>query len=111
MKIALSNTCKKSLSRFQLRYATLTKFDVQVASNEIVKLQELRPAWKEFLSMLDKAQHALDKAKVNMRRDLESNLEAYCQQVLQLREQVLIEIPTSQELTPDEAFAPGFGAA
>ena len=55
--------------------------------------------------MLDKAQHALDKAKVNMRRDLESNLEAYCQQVLQLREQVLIEIPTSQELTPDEAFA------
>jgi len=54
--------------------------------------------------MLDKAQHALDKAKVNMRRELESNLEAYCQQVLQLREQVLIEIPTSQELSPDEAF-------
>lgn len=54
--------------------------------------------------MLDESQHSLDKSKVNMKRDLEANLEGYSQQVMQLREQVIVEIPTSQELSPEEAY-------
>ena len=84
-----------------VRYATLSKFDVQIAPAETIKLQQLRPAWKEFLEMLDESQHSLDKSKVNMKRDLEANLEGYSQQVMQLREQVIVEIPTSQELSPE----------
>ena len=68
-----------------VRYATLSKFDVQIAPAEIIKLQQLRPSWKEFLEMLDESQHSLDKSKVNMKRDLEANLEGYSQQVMQLR--------------------------
>ena len=55
--------------------------------------------------MLDESQHSLDKSKVNMKRDLEANLESYSQQVMQLREQEVVEIPISQELSPDEAYA------
>ena len=60
-----------------VRYATLSKFDVQIAPAETIKLQQLRPSWKEFLEMLDESQHSLDKSKVNMKRDLEANLEGY----------------------------------
>ena len=86
------------------RYATLTKFDVQIAASEIPKLQQLRLAWKDFQEMLDESRHALDKSKVNMKRDLEANLESYSQQVMQLREQLVVEIPVSQEMSPDEAY-------
>ena len=40
-----------------------------------------------------------------MKRDLEASLDGYSQQILQLRERVLIELPTSQEMSPDEAYA------
>ena len=86
-------------------YATLAKFDVQVAADELAKLHNLRAAWDDFQQMLDDAKRALDKAKVSMRRDLEASLDNYTQQVHQLREHVVVDLPVSQDLTADEAMA------
>lgn len=86
-------------------YATLAKFEVQVAHDETSKVQRLRTAWQLFQDMLDMAREKLDLVKVQMRRDLAASLEHYSEHIHQLRAQLGVDLPVSHDLTADEAMA------
>jgi hypothetical protein len=58
-------------------YATLNKFEVVISEDEQAMLESLRPAGDAFKQMLHDVEAMLNRCKVNMKRDLETNISSY----------------------------------
>ena len=86
-------------------YETLTKFEVTVKDEELLKLSGLQEAFEDFVSMLQDADKMLEKSKGSMKRELESQMDQYSNQMTEIRAASQIELPFSNEKPPEEALA------
>ena len=95
---------EKRFSPLRTMYATLHKFEVQITDEERDMLDNLQTCWEAFQIMLTTCEKMLEKSKVNMKRDLETNVESYHEQVVDLRKEVLVSLPFKAEISTEEAF-------
>jgi dynein heavy chain len=72
---------EESFAPLEEMYTALKRFDVQVPESEQQMLNGLRGAFDDFKEMLSGSEKMLEKSKQNMKRDLESSLETYNNQV------------------------------
>ena len=86
-------------------YATLNKFEVAVKENELNKLISLDTAFDEYTTMLYDTEKMLDKSKVSMKKELETQLDSYNTQMTDMRAISQTELPYSQDRTATEAMA------
>ena len=95
---------EKKFGPLRMMYATLQKFEVQITDEEREMLDSLQGCWDAFGTMLGISEKMLEKSKVNMKRDLETNVESYHEQVVDLRKDVLVSLPFKAETSTEEAF-------
>jgi len=87
-------------------YKTLSKFEVAVHEDEITMLESLDQAYEDFTYMVSDSEKMLDKSKVTMKRDLESQQEVYNNQIAEMKIQSTIDLPYSHEdKDPNDALA------
>ena len=94
-----------SFTPLEEKYQTLAKFDKQVTDEEAQKLSLLQDRWETFNGMLSDTAKALDNAKVNMRRDLESNLDSFTNSASELRSASTKELPYGSDSAIGASFA------
>jgi dynein heavy chain len=112
-KIATCKELKDQQGAIQARFEPvkeiynylLRMFEATVKEDEQVKLASLESAHEEFVGMLSDAEKMLDKYKVSMKRELESQVENYSAGMVEIRAASLIELPFSNEKRVDEALA------
>ena len=85
-------------------YETLTKFEVIVKDDELQMLGNLDTSFEDFKVMLSESERQLDKSKVTMKRDLESQMESYGAQMVEMRAAAQIELPYSSDKKPEQAL-------
>ena len=95
---------EKKFSPLDAMYNTLAKFEVQITDEEHKLREELHGEWTAFNDMLVSVEKMLDKSKVNMKRDLETSVEAYTEHVVELRKEVVVALPYKSEMKTEEAF-------
>ena len=78
-------------------YDTLTKFEVVVKEEELGDLGNLETAFDDFTSMLFDCDRMLEKAKVGMKRDLESQVDAHNEGMSELKSTAAKELPFSSD--------------
>lgn len=110
-KIGQCKELKEQVSSTQSRfepvreiYNTLSKFEVAVKEGELNKLQSLETAYDDYTTMLYDAEKMLDKSKVIMKKELETQLDGYNLQMTEMRVASQIELPFSQERNAEEAM-------
>jgi len=83
----------------------LKMFEATVKEDEQIKLAGLETAYDEFVSMLFDAEKMLDKCKISMKRELETQVDSYSASMNDIRATSQIELPFSNERKVDEALA------
>lgn len=83
-KIALSKELKEQMASLQLKftpirdvYTTLSKFDVAIKDEERNMVNSLDEAFGEHVKMISDAEKLLDKSKINMKKELEAQMETH----------------------------------
>lgn len=112
-KLSLCKDSKENMNTVQARfepvreiYATLAKFEVTVKEDELVRLANLESAFEDYCLMILDAEKALEKSKVSMKRDLETQMDGYSNQMADLKAASQQELPFSNEnRTPEQALA------
>jgi dynein heavy chain len=86
-------------------YNTLMKFEVTVKDDELTMLHTLDGSYEEFNTFIADTERLLEKSKVSMKRDLESQIDSYSHQMSELRNSSQIELPyNSENMTAQDAL-------
>ena len=86
-------------------YETLAKFEVAVKDDELLMKDSLESSFDEFKQMLLDSDKMLDKSKVGMKKELESQMEVYGGQMTEVRAASQLELPYSVDKGPEHALA------
>jgi dynein heavy chain len=84
-------------------YATLNKFDVQIPETESLLLSSLRPAWTEFVGVMEGAEGMLKTAKNNMKKTLLNSLDNYLSSAKDARKDALTNLPFGSDYSIEKA--------
>jgi dynein heavy chain len=85
-------------------YQVLQKFDVQTTDTEHSMLATLRPTFDEYTEMLGTSEKMLARSKINMKKNLESALDSFNNNVVQLRENAMKAMPYAADVGVDKAL-------
>ena len=97
-------TIKNRFNPVREIYDTLTKFEVVVKDDELQMLGNLETAFDDFKQMLLDSDKMLDKSKVGMKKELESQMEAYSSQMGEMRQLSQTELPYSSDKKAEDAL-------
>jgi dynein heavy chain len=86
-------------------YDTLTKFEVVVKDEELTELNDVDEAFDDFCSMLFNCERMLEKSKVSMKKNLESQLDQHGENMVELRSTAQVGLPFSADKSPEVALA------
>ena len=92
-----------SFEPLEAKYATLTKFDVQISEEEHAMLANLHSNWTAFKGLLEKSAKVLAKNKVAMKKTLEDSLDNFTKFVKDSRKEAKASLPYSGDLTITDA--------
>ena len=92
-----------SFEPLEAKYATLTKFDVQISEEEQAMLANLHANWTTFKGLLEKSAKALAKNKIQMKKTLEDSLDNFTKFVKDSRKEAKAALPYSGDISIDDA--------
>ena len=111
-KIASCKDLKENTVAVQARfdpvrevYNTLMRFEVPVKDDEMQMLTSLETAFDDFTTMLFDSDKMLEKCKVTMKRDLDSQLDTFSTQISETRSSSQFELPYSTDKSSEAALA------
>jgi hypothetical protein len=85
-------------------YQYLLKFEVSVKEEELGMLQGLDADFDDFNGFIYDSEKMLEKSKGTMKRELEIQMDAYSNQMTELLQTSKLELPYSNQMTPQEAM-------